>query len=215
MLKSFTVLISVILFFFGCYESGLRGSGIISSEERTFPAFQEIRIGGAYKVNVYFSKDYKIDISGDDNIIQHIRTDVKGKTLHINNDKSIHSYSDVTLNIYTHSLKKISLSGACNIIIPDIKEESFIAEASGAGKINLSGKVKNLSVVLSGACNIDAKNLSAYNAKVNISGAGNVNLYVVNELDASVSGVGSVNYYGEPKSVKKNVSGVGSVKKRD
>jgi hypothetical protein len=64
---------------------------------------------------------------------------------------------------------------------------------------------------MTGAGNIDTSKLIAEKAKVEISGAANVDVYASDQLDVTVSGVGSVNYSGSPKVVNKNVSGVGSV----
>ncbi len=215
MFKKNILLLLFIFIFLGCYEHGLKGSGILTSDERALPVFNEIKLGGAYKVNIFFDKEYKIKLSGDDNILPYATTNVQGKILQIDTDKKYRSQRDITLNIYTPSLEKISLSGAGTVNVPGLNTESFITETSGAGNINLSGYVKYLTISLSGTGKVDAKKLNTYNAKVRISGAGSVDINTENELDATLSGVGSINYYGEPKSIKKNISGIGSIKKRD
>ncbi|MCP2936704.1 DUF2807 domain-containing protein, partial [Salmonella enterica subsp. enterica serovar Typhimurium] len=61
----------------------------------------------------------------------------------------------------------------------------------------------------------DAKcfDLKSENTKVEISGAGDAEVFASVQLDARVSGAGSVKYKGNAASVNQKVSGAGSVKK--
>jgi Putative auto-transporter adhesin, head GIN domain len=61
---------------------------------------------------------------------------------------------------------------------------------------------------------VDAKNLHAVNAKVNSTAVGNVDLSVTGQLDVKASGVGEVNYYGNPKIVNKQAEGIGKINQR-
>src|SRR5438552_996004 len=58
---------------------------------------------------------------------------------------------------------------------------------------------------------IDTSKLRADNAKVEVSGAASVDVYAAEQLDVNVSGAGRVSYSGNPKTVNKHVSGIGSV----
>ena len=67
---------------------------------------------------------------------------------------------------------------------------------------------------MSGAGNVSAGDLKAKDVDVTMSGAGNANVYASNKLDATISGAGSVTYAGDPPTVNKNVSGIGSIAKK-
>jgi hypothetical protein len=67
---------------------------------------------------------------------------------------------------------------------------------------------------MSGAGELDAKELHAYNVNVSISGAARADVYATEHLEASVSGAGNVNYYGDPKDVSEDTSGAGSISKK-
>jgi hypothetical protein len=60
--------------------------------------------------------------------------------------------------------------------------------------------------------NFDLAGLQANKALVELSGVGDVIVRVEAELQATVSGLGSVKYYGNPR-VEENVTGGGSVKR--
>jgi hypothetical protein len=84
-------------------------------------------------------------------------------------------------------------------------------DSTGAASVKATGKAKSLSISSTGAGDVDTTRLLAEKARVSVSGAASINVYASEQLDVSVSGVGSVNYSGNPKTVNKNVSGLGSV----
>ncbi len=55
--------------------------------------------------------------------------------------------------------------------------------------------------------------MEATQCAVRISGSGNVEINVKDELDATISGSGSVSYKGSPSKVNSNASGSGKVRK--
>jgi hypothetical protein len=105
--------------------------------------------------------------------------------------------------------------GAGEITIQDAKSEDLKIESMGAASIKAAGKVKSATISSSGAGDIDANRLQAEKARVTVAGAASVNVYATEQLDVTISGVGSVTYSGNPKSVNKNVSGFGSVKQKE
>jgi len=82
---------------------------------------------------------------------------------------------------------------------------------SGAGKIGASGTTEKLNINLSGAASLDMKGLVAKNVKIKLSGAGKAKINVLSSLDANISGIGSIEYYGNPETVNRNVSGLGKI----
>jgi hypothetical protein len=58
---------------------------------------------------------------------------------------------------------------------------------------------------------VDAKALLAEEVDISLEGIGAAKVYASDKLRAVVQGIGSLNYYGNPRSVKKDVSGIGSV----
>ena len=95
----------------------------------------------------------------------------------------------------------------------DVEIENLSVELSGVGNIDISGKANQAAINLSGTGNIDVLDLVIQDAHCNISGLGKLTCYVQNDLEAAVSGMGSIHYRGEPKSLRKSVSGIGKVKR--
>ena len=74
----------------------------------------------------------------------------------------------------------------------------------------MKGKVSEQKITLGGAGSYSAPKLESKKAAIQLKGAGNAVVWAVEDLDAAISGIGSVEYYGSP-TVKKNISGLGSV----
>jgi Putative auto-transporter adhesin, head GIN domain len=66
-------------------------------------------------------------------------------------------------------------------------------------------------VNLSGVGAVELGSLLARDAHVKLSGTGNVHVYATDTLDASVDGVGSISYSGNPSHVRKHVTGLGAI----
>ncbi|MFH1197576.1 MAG: head GIN domain-containing protein [bacterium] len=199
----------------GCNWRGIKGSGDLKSVTREIENFDEVEIGGAFDVYIKVGEKTSLEIKGDDNLLQYIRTRVKGNTLEIDTRKNIRPRKGITINITTPDLEKIVSSGASSISAINFKNDELSVYLSGAGSIDLKGETKELHVEMSGAGSLDADNLRAEDVSVSISGACSADVYAINSLDASVSGVGSIDYLGNPTRINSNVSGVGSINRKD
>lgn len=107
---------------------------------------------------------------------------------------------------------ELDISGAVNCRMDGLAADDVSIGLSGAGNILLEGTADELDVNVSGAAKVDAEALTAKEAEVEISGAGSMTLTVTDELDARISGTGSIRYHGDPKNLKTRVSGAGSIK---
>ena len=95
----------------------------------------------------------------------------------------------------------ISVSGEADLTI------------SGSGKIEARGRASEVSTTISGSGRVLGSNFEVNRCNVRISGSGNVEIAVKDELDASISGSGSVSYKGNPGKVNSHSSGSGRVSK--
>ena len=82
---------------------------------------------------------------------------------------------------------------------------------SGVGEIKVAGITDDADLLCSGVGSIVAEDLKAMNVKAKVSGVGSISCYASEKLDGVVSGVGSLNYAGHPKQVKKHRSGIGNI----
>jgi hypothetical protein len=199
----------------GChFGRGIKGSGNRKAEKRELQPFKAIDTTGAYEVEANCQKPASFEIEADDNILPLIRTEVRDGVLYVSNEQRYNSQKGVRLRITLPELISVSSRGAGDMTIHDANKDLKI-ESTGAASIKVDGKVTNATISSTGAGDIDAGRLMAEKARVTVTGAASVNVYATEQLDVSVSGVGSVNYGGDPKTINKSVSGIGSVNKKE
>lgn len=194
---------------------GVRGSGNRRTEKRELAAFKSVEAAGAFEVNVVCQQTQSFEIEGDDNLLPIIKTDVSDGALRIHSDTQYNASRPITIRISIPDLEKYSSAGAGDIHISGIKNEQLVLSNTGAANIEASGQTKFVDLSSSGAGNIEAAKLTAERAKVSVSGAASVDVYASQQLDVSLSGIGSVTYSGNPPVVNKSVSGIGSVSKKE
>lgn len=193
---------------------GVQGSGVRKTEKRDLGSFTSIQASGAYEMKVSCQQPGSFEIEGDDNILPLIKTEVRDGVLHIHNDKSYNPTTVIMIRLGLADLNRFATDGAGDVSITNVKNEKLSVNSTGATRIKAEGQTKLIEISVSGAAKIDAGNLRAERATVTVNGAAQVDVYASQQLDATVAGVGQVNYDGNPGVVNKNVTGLGSVNKK-
>ncbi|MBC7334088.1 MAG: DUF2807 domain-containing protein [Actinobacteria bacterium] len=86
---------------------------------------------------------------------------------------------------------------------------------SGAGRTKLFGSADEQKITISGTGSYDAKDLESKNCKIIISVTGKAIVNVSESLDISMSGIGSINYIGNPSVTQSITSGSGTIRRID
>lgn len=215
----------------GC--AAVTGSGVSMTERRTVTEYNQIELRGVGLVEITAGALSELEISGDDNIVPLIRTEVVNQRLVISTEKPVQPIAPIIIRGSTPDLILASCSGAGDIRISGVQNDSKVrlaisgagdltfsgsvgevhATVSGAGDIRLTGSANAAEFVVSGAGDIQAVEFAAGRVKAHVSGAGDVTLNAGEALDASVSGAGDIRYTGDVKEVSQKVSGVGSIRR--
>jgi hypothetical protein len=208
----FLVLAACGLSLTGCkFERGVAGSGVRKTEKRDVKSFSAIDTTGAYTIDVTCQKPAGVEVDADDNILPLIKTEVRDGILFVSNVQPYHSSKTVTLRITLPELNSVANHGAGQIKIVDANSSDLKIDSTGAASVDAAGTAKSIQISSTGAGEIDTSKLHADKAKVEVSGAASVDVYASEQLDVDVSGAGNVSYSGNPKTVNKHVSGIGSV----
>lgn len=210
----FSGLILLVLFV-GCRERGVKGSGNLKTETRQIDDFDELAVSGAYNIEIEVGPETSCEISAEDNLLTYITTEVINGKLVIENSRSISPKRKIRITLQTPSLELIEGSGISNVYVSGIDERIFNLDLSGAGFIELYGKVEQFNAELSGAGRLEAIELFSRFVNIDASGASSAEIYVSESLVADLSGVGNIEYYGDPQDVKTNISGIGRIVRRE
>lgn len=211
----YTITILLLISLTSCRFWGVRGSGDFDSELRDVEEFTEIEIhGGAFNVDVHVGEETEVEVAGDDNLLKYIETYVRGNTLIVDTRKELNPRESLKITISTPTLEGFDASGASDIWIEGLNESRFYFSMSGACSVEAEGEVDRFKLSISGAGDVDARRVHAKEVTVSLSGAASADVYASESIDASVSGVGSVDFWGDPKYVDTDVSGIGSINER-
>src|SRR5262245_6318117 len=77
---------------------GLRGNGVITTENRTISNFVNIDAGGAYEIE-WSSGAPALSLTADQNLLPHIKTNVKGDKLEILSDQQLAPTKKIRIKI--------------------------------------------------------------------------------------------------------------------
>ena len=192
---------------------GVPGSGVAKTEQRTVADFDEIEIQGAGKLDASIGPLSAVSVTSDDNLLPMLETTVRGKTLVIRERENIRPKNGPSFKVTVPNIKTITVNGAASINVTGIKNESLIVAVRGAGKIELAGQTQKLDFQLDGAGALYSMGLTAKRVAASINGTGAAEVNAVDELKASLTGMGSITYVGDPK-VEKSIGGLGRVSKK-
>lgn len=193
----------------------IKESGIRETREVELPSFSGIDAGGAMDIDIKCGEEQKVEITADKNLIPYIKTEVEDGVLVIKPEKCLHRNNRITISISVPDIKSLSLSGASDVKIKNVKNDLLNIDISGAVNVSASGETKNLKVDASGSSDIDMKKLTARSVKIDLSGSSDAKVNAVKELDVSITGTGIVTYWGNPEKINQEISGSGSLKKAD
>jgi len=186
-----------------------------AEQTRSVAPFSAVSNAGAVNVRIEVGKPQSVTVSGDDDLVRDLLTEVVGNELkiHMRHDTITIGghHEDLRVTITVPQLSAFSMAGAGESIITHMSGDSLDVRFAGAGSLKADGSVRSLRLNVGGVGSIDTRDLHAETADVNVGGIGSVEVWASTRLDASVGGVGSLTYYGDPKTVNTNGGGLGSI----
>lgn len=210
-----------------------KGNGTINQETRNVGAFFNIDIEGEYEIVLQEGSNPLIAVETDENLHQYVETVVDDRTLRIRNVENIEASEQTRLIITYQQIESIRLGGAAQLSnqatlkaenlhvrvdgagVVDLSLDATELEVmlAGAGLVNLRGNVNSQRLVLSGAGNLAAFDLESKSCDIDLSGFGSAQVFVTDNLEAEVSGVGGIRFKGDPRNIRREVTGLGNIER--
>jgi len=197
----------------GCLNDEVKGSGNAVTEDRNVSGFTELRVQNALTVEVQIGEPQSVTVTGDDNIVKIIETDVSGDQLTVRAEKDYSTKTPLSVAITVPHLTALDVSGASNVTVAGLNEPELEIEASGASEVTVSGSAGQIDVEASGASRLHLENLAVRQAEVDASGASTIGLQVSDSLTGDASGASTIGYSGSPQ-VDVDTSGASSVRQQ-
>jgi hypothetical protein len=197
----------------GCSWTGVKGSGTARSEVRSVPAFSAIEIAGPIAGEIAIGPEARVEITGDDNLVPLITSEVSGGRLAIGTHKNVRPSLPLVARITAPRLTAIGLTGSGDVAAHGLQADDLALSLTGSGTLGADGTVHQLGVELTGSGTLALDRLAAERARVTVSGSGDVTVAVSKSLDVQITGSGDVTYHGDPE-LKQQITGSGRVAKR-
>ena len=234
------ILIALSLFLSSCvYNFGkkVKGNGNTTSTTRTPGEFSKLEQKGSFNIVIKNGPRHEVFLEGEDNILQHIETNIEGNTIVIRSEQgfNLRPIREVNIIVTSPDFESVYTLGSGNINSESVITDSTGMEMGtkgsgdinvqvqcpelelysyGSGNVKVSGQTRSIKMESAGSGNLEAIDLKTETASIEIKGSGNASVEASRSLDISVMGSGDVSYKGNP-SVKSNIRGSGNVKKVD
>ena len=193
---------------------GEKGSGTAKTEVREVGAFTKVGLEGALRAEIIVGSAQHVELSGDDNIVPLMTTEVSDQRLRISPKKRVQPKLELVAKIAAPALTAVSSSGSGTVNVTGVAGDAFDISTSGSAKMTARGKTQKLAIRVSGSAKVDTKDLDAQDVSIDVTGSAEVDVRVSGHLVVNISGSATVRYTGNPTDVKKSISGSGTVEPR-
>lgn len=236
-------IIPVVTFFFAlsaqrCYidiGNSVTGNGHVAEESRDVRGFNSLKVSNGLDVIISQNDNEHLNIEADENLLDHIKTEVSGNELRIFSDVNIRMAKSKKIYLSYRYLRSVHVSSAGDLKGQNkLKTDNLELRLSSAGDLNLEvdadkidisvsssgdatlrGRTGFLKADLSSAGNLNAFDLEADKADISASSAADARVFVISEARFKASSAGDIVYRGNPNILEMNTSSGGDVSKRN
>jgi hypothetical protein len=208
------LLVGCVVVVAGCHLPGVRGNGQIKTEERQVGAFASVDTSGSFEIE-WQNGSPALRITTDENLLPYIENDVSEDTLHLRTRDHIWPTHGIKIVISSPTRTGGRTRGAVKLTVKQLSGPTFALESKGASEVTLSGNIDRLLVDMTGASQLAAAGLQTKTAEISTTGAGDSEVAVTDTLNVAITGAGKVTYSGNPATIKKQITGAGSIHHKD
>jgi len=208
------LLVGCVVLVAGCHLPGVRGNGRIKTEERPIATFANVDASGAFEIE-WQNGAPAVQVTTDENLLPYIENNVSEDTLHLRSREHLWPTHGIKVVISSPTRAGGKIRGAVKLIVKQLSGPIFALESKGASEVSLDGSVDRLLVDMTGASQLAAAGLQAKTAEISTTGAGDAEVAVTDTLKVVITGAGKVSYSGNPPTIKKQITGAGSIRHKD
>jgi|FLOH01.1.fsa_nt_gi hypothetical protein len=200
-------------------------------------SFSKVKFEGSAQWILIPSDEEKVIIESEsEDVFDKIFVDLSGDKLTISTvekNKNISKlFKSVTIKVYLKSIESVALSGVGSVSAEssmsseefeatlrgtgnmnlDIQCSEFTGNMFGTGTLTVAGSATTGIVKVEGVGSFEGFGLVTTDMNITVSGVGGAKVYATGDLTATLNGVGSIRYKGEPNTKSINSNGLGSIK---
>src|SRR3954452_637522 len=198
----------------GCHLPGIRGNGHIKTEERRIAAFANHDAGGAFEIE-WQNGSPALRITTDENLLPYVEDNFSDYTLRLRTRNHVWPSHGIKVVVSSTTRAGGKIRGAVKLTAKQLSGPIFALECKGASQVSLDGSVDRLLVDMTGPSQLVADRLQTKTAEISTTGAGDAEVAVADTLNVVITGAGKVSYSGNPPTIKKQITGAGTIRHKD
>lgn len=226
------VVLSILCLSCGFDFKKVDGDGNVTKQERTVTgAFKSVSVDKGLEVIIQQGATASVTVEADQNLQEHIKTEVKGSELEITADINIGNAKAKRVIVTLPEITGIEAGGGSAVksqgtlkadkikldanggssLDATLETKKAECEASSGSHMSVSGSTGNLATKASNGSHLNAANLVAENVKSDASSGGSIVVNPTSNLSADASSGASVYYIKTPSKLTQNASSGGKV----
>ncbi len=196
------------------HHDTIDGSGKLETRSFDLDGFTGYEMNGSLDTRIRVGGDHQVTITLDDNLFDNLEIEVEGGTLVVEWDESCDPHRKAVVEITMPKLESLELNGAGDLDVDRFRGDELDILLRGAGDLEVEGEVDRLDVTVMGVGDVKCRGLEARHVKAVLTGVGDVEVTAKDSFEGTVSGVGDIEYWGNPEKEKVRVSGIGDIERK-
>ena len=180
MKKIFFPLIVIVLLLSACNLTVVSGSGKIINSSRPVSGFTRLTFDVPGELTLTQSDKESLSITGDDNLLDHIKSEVINGELRIYTepeDVILDPSKPIRYSLSVKTLDQVVLNGSGSITAANFKGKQFALKLNGSGSVNFGSLQSTaLDFDLNGSGGVNVTSLSADALRATVNGSGKFSL---------------------------------------
>lgn len=167
---------------------GVEGSGDLVTQSYDFDDFDRIEVGSAFELDVTVGPDASVEVTTDDNIVEHLEVKQRGDRLDLRLDGVGFRSGTLRAKVTVPDLTSLEATGATDVLVVGIDTDDFDLDVSGASEVSLGGSADRAEIDVNGASDVDLDAFAIGDADVEINGASDVQMRSADAVSGQLNG---------------------------
>ncbi len=177
---------------------GIAGSGRAVDDSRVVSDFDAVEVSAGLVADVAPGPT-SVVVHGDDNLVPHVVTRVRGRTLVVEPDASFDPAVPLVVTIRSPAVSSVTLRAGGAVSVHDIARSELALHCDAGGTLIASGTVDHLVATQSAGGDVDATGLVATSVSVDARAGGSMHLHVRDAASGAVLSGSEVSIHGRPR----------------
>ena len=183
----------------GCHV--VEGNGVRGIDERTVPGFERVHVEDGLEVEVVVGErtENKVVVSGDENIVTYVETEVRDGELRLSMPVgSFSTRSPLKVTVEAAYLNRLEADDGARVEASGLNAQTLALAANGGAQVTAEGACDRLDLGADHGARALLRGLSARSAFVSVEGGSHAEVLVLEEIEIVATGGSTLYVAGNP-----------------